>query len=497
VTAVSADTRTSEHARPRLAVAGIAFVAIAVVLLYETVATSDRPAFAVVWAGLALGSYAFGLICLVGVVCHTGLGLASWKIGPWMLLWYGVTFGIATVSWRQPQTTGASAEIAVSSVLRALWLVGVGMTAWALGYCFGLGQPIRSLVARLIGRLGARFDPEVRSLAAPWILYAVGVAARIVSTASTNRFGYVGDTSTSATGFSGILGALSLCAPLAITAAALQVFREHLREARITLAILFLAELATGAAAGGKASFVIAVLAVVIPFGATRRRLPKGALIVSAFVFLVVVIPFNQAYRSVVNQQRSTLTPGQAIAAAPGILRQVLTVEGVTTILPNSFSYLTNRIREIDNPAIVVQRTPGQVEFLNPIQLVEGPIAGMVPRSLWPNKPVRVTGLTFTQEFYEDPEVTSSTDTVAGGLYWYGGWIPVVVGMLLLGCAVRLLDDVLDVRANPQAIFFVILLFPILVGGEEDWGAILSGMPATIFVWILAVFLTFRPRRHA
>jgi hypothetical protein len=102
-----------------------------------------------------------------------------------------------------------------------------------------------------------------------------------------------------------------------------------------------------------------------------------------------------------------------------------------------------------------------------------------------------------SQQYYELPPsvYTSSSITPAGDLYRHGGWIPVIVGMFLLGCGVRLLDDVLDIRANPQAIFLVILLFPCLVKGEDDWVTFLAGVPATILIWLLALALTFRPRR--
>ena len=92
----------------------------------------DEPTLAV-WGGLALTSYAAALLCLAGVARQRGdLGLARWKLGSWLLLWYGLTFGLATVTWHQPLTTGVSTEIAVPSVLRALWLVAVGMTAWTV-----------------------------------------------------------------------------------------------------------------------------------------------------------------------------------------------------------------------------------------------------------------------------------------------------------------------------------------------------------------------------
>jgi hypothetical protein len=484
---------------PRQVVVGTGLLTAAVALFYATLTTSDRPTLAVIWGSLALTAYCAGLLCLTGAVLQDNLGLADWKLGPWTLLWYGAAFGIATVTWSQPQT-GTPAQIALSSVLAALWLITVGVSAWVLGYFVGPDRAARHIATWTLGRLGSRFAAQVRSPAAPWILYSIGISARLTATATSGLFGYVGDPSTlvsSAAGYGGILGALSLFAPLAVAAAALQVFRERLPGARLTLTVLFLIEVAFGAAAGGKESFVIAVLAVVIPFSATRRRLPKAATLATILVFLVVVIPFNQAYRNAVRLGSQTLSPRQAVSAAPGILRQAVTGHSIVTVLPKSAEYLVQRIRQTDSPAIILQRTPEQIGFQSPLQLVEAPIAAMVPRLIWPKKPIMLTGYQFSQEYFGLPSTlyTSTADTPVGGLYRYGGWIPVVVGMFLLGFGVRLLDGVLDVRANPHAIFLVLLLFPTLVEGQEDWLAILAAIPATTFVWLLAVALTFRARR--
>lgn len=501
MTAELADERARVLDTTRLVIVGMAFGSAAVAALRESLAMSDRPTTAVIWGALALGSYAASLLCVAGASVWADLGLARWKLGSWILLWYLAAYGLASVTWSQRPTVGVPGQIAVSSVLRALWLVAVGMTAWAIGYFTGPGQLARGVAAQGMAKLSGRRAPEVRSLAAPWILYAIGLGARLAGIATTGRLGYVGDAAaavSSSTGYQGILTALSLCAPLAVAAASLQVFRERLPGARVTLAVLFLVELAFGAAAGGKQSFVIAVLAVAIPFAAARRRLPGVALMAFVLVFLAVVIPFNRTYRSTVRQGAVTLTPGQAIQAAPGILRQVVTGQSLV-MLPDSVDYLAQRIREIDSPAIIVQRTPGQIPFLSPLQLIEAPIAGMVPRVIWPGKPVGVTGYRFSQEFFGLPPTlyTSTADTEIGGLYWYGGWIPVLAGMFLLGCGVRLLDDVLEVRVNPHAVFLVVLLFPSLVKGEDDWESILASIPATLVIWLLATALTFRPRRRA
>ena len=468
---------------------------VALVLFDETLSTSNRPAVAILWGSLSLTAYAAGLMCLISTSRRcTDLGITRWKIGPWTLLWYGIAFGLTTVTVRVPQSP-EGAEVALTSVLRALWLVAVGMTMVAVGYLVGPGQLIGDLAARGIDRVCARFDAQLRGPAAPWGLFAVGFAASLVVTVTTGRLGYVGITSPiNTTAYGGILGAVSQCAPLAIAAAALQVFRERLPGARITLTILLLSYLAFGALTGNKSNFVLAALAVVVPFSAARRRLPIVALIVFVLVFLAIVIPFNLAYRHAAN--KGSLTPNQAVAAAPGILRQTVDTQSLAAVLLNSIGFLGQRIPEIDNPAIIMQRAPSQVPFRSPVQLIEAPIAGWVPRGIWPGKPIYLTGAEVTQEFYEMPPTSASADTMVGGLYWYGGWLPLVFGMLLLGGGMRLLDDTLDVRKNPHAIFLVLLLFQSLVGSETDWNLLLAGIPATMFVWLLAVALVFRKRKR-
>ena len=141
---------------------------------------------------LALAAYAAAFLYLVRAAQHPGLGLAHWRFGSWVLFWYAAAFGVATMSWSQPQS-GASAQIAISSVLRALWLVAVGLTAWVLGYFVGPGWPAERSAVRGMKALSRRFLGEVRGPATPWILYAIGVVARVLSTTTTSRFGYVGN----------------------------------------------------------------------------------------------------------------------------------------------------------------------------------------------------------------------------------------------------------------------------------------------------------------
>jgi hypothetical protein len=474
--------------------------AVAIGLSWRALATAAQPRQAIVWGSVGLGTYAASLLSLVGGGQGKSLGLSRWRLGPWTLFWYGTAFGLATLTWVQPQT-GIAAEISLSSVLRALWLVAVGMTLWAFGYLVGPGRPALRLGSKVSAALSSRFAPEIRSPLAPWILYAVGTAARIATVITTGLFGYVGDVQsavTTASGYKQLLSILSLCASLAVAAAALQVYRERIPGARVTLAILFVAEIAVGAASGNKQDFIITILSLAIPFTVARRRLHKGLLAFTVVAFLLIIVPFNQAYRSAARNTSGTLSTGQALEAVPGILGQTVRTGNVSEVLSSSAALIATRIREIDNPAIIVQRTPGEIGFLSPVQLVDGPLVNLVPRALWPGKPILDSGYQFSQQYYDLPSnlYTSSAITPVGDLYRHGGWIPVIVGMFFLGCGTRLFDDLMQVYNNPHSIFLFLLLFPILVKQENDWVGTLAGIPGTLLVWVFATYLTFRRKER-
>jgi hypothetical protein len=505
VNAITAHARSRSAVTPRWMTAAAILLAIAIGLSGQALATAGQPTHAVVWGSLGFAAYAASLLCLVGGGRGKSLGLGRWSLGSWILLWYCFAFGLATLTWVQPQT-GTAAEISLSSVLRALWLVAVGMTLWGLGYLVGPGRATRRFGNKVMAALSLRYEPEVRSPLAPWILYAIGTAARIVTVVTTGLFGYVGDVQsavTSASGYQQLLSDLSLCAPLAVAAAALQVFRERVPGARVTLTVLVIAEIAVGAAAGDKEGFIITFLAVAIPFTTARRGVHNGLLAFSGLAFtglafLLIVVPFNQSYRSNDRSASGTLSVSQALDAAPSILGQTIGSGNAGGVLSSSATFLVSRFREIDSPAIIMQRTPGQIGFVSPVQLVTGPIATLVPRAVWPGKPILDPGYEFSQTYYGLPAgvYTSSALTVVGDLYLHGGWIPVIVGMFFLGCGVRLFDDVMDVCGNPHCVFLFLLMFPSLVNQEGDWGETLDGIAGVLLIWLFATYLTFRKRER-
>jgi hypothetical protein len=117
-----------------------------------------------------------------------------------------------------------------------------------------------------------------------------------------------------------------------------------------------------------------------------------------------------------------------------------------------------------------------------------------VPRALWPGKPILATGYQFGRQYFEVPATVYSSTTITpiGDLYRHGGWVPVIAGMFLFGCGIRLLDDALDVRANPHATPLILFLFPSLVMSEQDWITLLAAIPPFVLLWLLTVAITFR-----
>ena len=102
MTATPTYERAPVRTTPRLTITGCCFVAAALVMLDETVTAWDRPTVAVVWV-VSLAAYAAGLLCLIGSGRCSDLGLIRWKIGSWILLSYGLVFGITTVTFLGPQ----------------------------------------------------------------------------------------------------------------------------------------------------------------------------------------------------------------------------------------------------------------------------------------------------------------------------------------------------------------------------------------------------------
>lgn len=455
----------------------------------------------IVWGSIALAVFCAGLLLLMSATSGSdGLGLARWRIGPWTLVWGALAFGLATITWVGPQT-GPSGEILPSSILRALWMLALAMAMFTAGYCAGPYKLATARARRGVDAVTGHLTDDIRGPAVPWVLFGIGITAQLGYALLTGHLGYIGNAAasvTTASGYGQYLAVAGDCVPLSVAAAAVRAYRTRVTAAWLSLAVLFAGAISLGAVIGGKTSFVVAILAVIIPRTVFRRRFPAWAVAAALLFFLLIVIPFNQSYRASA-RGAVTLSTGQAVASAPAIAGEVLASDFSPSVLRQSASYLAERIRTIDSPAIILQRTPSQIPYSSPAKLVISPVVNLIPRILWPGKPILASGYQVSQEYYQLPAqlYTSSDVTPEGDLYRHGGWLTVIAGMFVFGCGIRILDEVTDLRRSVRGGFLIILLFSDIVQAGSDCSTLLAGIPGYILLWLTVCALSFRSRSAA
>jgi hypothetical protein len=227
-----------------------------------------------------------------------------------------------------------------------------------------------------------------------------------------------------------------------------------------------------------------------------RGRLSLRVLLIGGLLFLWVVVPFNTAYRAAVRGQHSTLSPAAAVAAAPAIASNTLRSGSPIAGLADSATMMLYRVREIDNTAIILQRTPMTIDYHSPLEFVTVPLIGLVPRAVWPGKPVLAGGYQFSQEYYGMPSTayTSTAISTVGDLYRHGGWPVVGVGMLVLGMCCRLFDRLCRPETDVRAVCFLLAFLPMVVKSELDVASMLASVPAAGLAAVLGAQLMCRRR---
>jgi hypothetical protein len=143
--------------------------------------------------------------------------------------------------------------------------------------------------------------------------------------------------------------------------------------------------------------------------------------------------------------------------------------------------------------------TPDTIPYRSPLELASAPFVGLIPRAIWPDKPVFANGYQFSQEYYgtSSRTYTSAAVTPLGDLYRHGGLVVVAIGMLLLGMVCRLFDLVIRPDLDPRTICFVLVFLPVIVKSEMDVYTLLLSIPTGIVTALLGSRLICRRERSA
>ena len=440
----------------------------------------------------------FAIAATLNMAGDQGLRHSLWagQMGPLFALSASLLYGLTSLVWVGDPPAEQAALISRDSILAGMAVVCLALSCFVVGY---RGLPYRSAramssrVQRLLGgnrelRKGQRWAWLLLSLA----LIAIGIQVGI------GRFGYLSDPNATS---SPVAGPLGLFAGFGVYAAALSAYdcaRHRSARAMLSLVLLLLAQTVLGAVSGGKEPVIMGFVAACFGWSAGVRRFPIEATIVVAVAFVFVLVPFNTAYRQVVSIGNSRLSPFE-VAQEVGVigLGQFLNAsQGGSTPAGQT----VDRISRIGDVAIIVQETGQSVPYRPVSELVEAPFLGLVPRALWADKPVFAPGYVFSQEYYLLPYsiYTYHAVTPEGDLWRHGAWPVLVVGMIVLGGAIRVLDaSTEDPSQFPLRILVVLAFLPLVVKHEVDAVGLVGGLPTLLLGVAIAARLvaTRRPSR--
>ena len=444
---------------------GVATVLIVSVWLFDVPFLLSKGQ--VIVTAIALTS--LGLLCtkLMARDRPVRRALASLQLGPWMGVGFTAGFGVATLAW-------LAGDLSYRGIVTSLSLTGgaviaaIGFVAATVGY---LTVPTfsRSWAARLDhrARCALTFRPRASTV---WKLFLIAMAGYALQF-MTGTVGYLSDPSAalSTTSSSGALfAAMTQLGLLATLVAAWRYATLRTGGSIALLAVVSLSQISIGLFSGVKEAGIVQLLAVVIGLSALGR-LKVRPLIAAGLITFFVITPLVSTYRQLVVVGSSRLTASQVIDTVDlgSVISSALGADDPNGRVGTSSWGRWSRLGDV---AIIVNQSPSPIPFASPTELLVAPILGFVPRSIWPDKPVLDAGYQINQLYYHSApgSYSSAAATPYGDLFRHGGIPVVLLGMVLFGGLLRLVDSrpPRGGSNDPRVLFLPMLLFTGVVKQE-------------------------------
>lgn len=474
-------------------VAAVLTLAVGVLVLALLPASVTSPAkVQVSLAAFALTSA--GLIGAVGMSQGLGLrtALARLKLGPWMGVGFAVGFGLATLVWLAGDIVGYRGIVTASTLIPGALVSGAGFTALALGY---------RLTPQVLRRYGSTIDRRLRGggelstgASVVWSLWGMAVLAQLVG-AGRGSLGYLSDPRAALNASSSLGAVLTVFTSLGLMASILAAWRLAVtRTAGAAVLTLWVggSQVALGLFAGTKEAAVVQFVALVIGYS-VPGKLRLGPVVATGLIAMFIVTPFVTAYRSELVTASGRLTPAEALQSVDyASLFGSATSDGSQ----GSGDPAAQRLSRIGDVAIIVSQSPSPVPYVTPTDFMAGPLLGFIPRSVWPGKPVLDAGYQANIAYYHTPPsvYSSAALTPYGDLYRHGGITIVILGMLVLGIFVRVIDDRDGpvVTGDPRMLFLPMLFFTTLVKQETDYLGLTASIVSIVAAAAIGVRLASR-----
>jgi hypothetical protein len=390
--------------------------------------------------------------------------------GVMLPIYLGISMGLTALSFASGRPERALADS--GDVAEVYPLVMLGLLGWWVGYRLGVSRSARS-AALSLGALFARADIFAISSRRTATLFAVASGARVLLL-QRSAYGYLEDSAgaiQTASVLDEVLGIVAGFAPLALLLMALKAFHptRGMAKDRVYLALGIPVEACFTILSGQKSPFLFFGLSLALA-GVTLGRIRWKQVAGLAAVGVVLIFPLNDAYRAL-------LRPGPGVQPASGppsailgrALGETLTVASTDpAFVPDALLSSTDRLRGVDAFAGAVIAHQQGLAYDSPTAPGRRVLLLLVPRALWPGKPIDLYSLSISRDYFgrSDQILTSSTLTVFGDSYRYGGPLAVIAGLGYLGFLCRMLDTAFDPRRSLTLLLPLLAALPILRQGD-------------------------------
>lgn len=209
-----------------------------------------------------------------------------------------------------------------------------------------------------------------------------------------------------------------------------------------------------------------------------RRCTPRASL-----AALVILLGISYA---VVEPRRQALRGSDSASDGPAVA-SIEWVESTAIRLVSRLNYLDPSTAALDLAHSGLP--PDTPEFAR--NVLFAPFYAVVPRLLWPSKPVADYGLWFTRAAYGSDGVSATGMGIIGNLYYVGGWLAVFVGFFFVGVLQRgLWQTWLVQRSGPIVLFLVMLPSASLfeIHWIDGWVVDMIRTPIIVFVMQALLF---------
>ncbi len=382
----------------------------------------------------------------------------------------GVMFGGLSLLWLGTPAIPAPG-IRSDHVSAALIVVAAGLAAAGAGAAAtGRAKPRAPL------RFNSDNVPGITVIALLFLVGAVGLAATLAFGAA----GYqaAGGASGRVLPFAQALIQAGGLGSLVVTACALIAFGTGSRPHMRLLPIMVVVQVAGGFAVGYKHQSVLPVLLCLLAYISCGNRLPRRTVAALVAGTALLLVPANLLYRQTLRDPVGGTTPKSGTPVR---------------ILEETVRYGTVRFRLIDHVALINARTPSVYSRPSGRRYTLLPALVLIPRAIWPDKPILNDGLEFSHTYWEVPVgVTTATPlTQPGDLLRNFGPVGVVLGLAGWGVLLGLLTAACRRWRSPRVeMLYLVSLMTLVVWVETDFPQLLAGALKTmatagVVAWLL------------